>query len=309
MTIFVEIGKQFLWHELTSARADSLKADASYRNYALGLFNLQRDSELSNQKRACLDELRDAILTFSTEQDDKKALEEFKELLTVFRSKNDKLAEAKHSGEGITGQALLNAIALIQAIYDKLNDLKFLDIRKDKHPFSLFQYYAAYYFAKKISIKKKLNLLQNIAEQPKLSNLRLRAQEREKLIIESINECKIDLGRLDTKHSDYTKAIIRQVKAHIDRLNLNNEALCKKYGTLLNATTYVLSIANIAEQDDLLLSSLMNAALTDILGDSPTSEGKPSPEEEWELTQTSDADDNEKSEQADEPKSCATFQN
>lgn len=300
MTIFVEISKHFLWHELTAARTDSLNADASYYNYALGLFNLQRDPELSKQKRACLDELREALLKFNTEQDDKKTLEEFKELLTVFRSKNDKLAEAKQSGEGITGQALLNAIALIQAIYDKFNDLKFIDIKKDKHPFSLFQYYAAYYFAKKISNKQKLNPLQTVAEQPKLSNLRLRAQEREKLIIEAINECKIDLNGLDTKHPDYAKAIIRQVKAHIDRLNLNNETLCKKYGALLSATTYVLSIANIAEQDDLLLSSLMNAALTDILGDSPTSEAKQSPEEDWDLTQTSNADDNEGSEQADE---------
>ena len=264
MTIFVEIGKQFLRQELTNARNNSVKADSSVYNSALGLFGFQRDTELSAGKRDCLDNLRQALYDFNTDGSDQIALEQFKTLLTAHRTIIEKQAAAKHLGEGATGSALLNAIAFIQSIYDKFAELNFLNAPKSNHPFSIFLYYTAHYFATKLCYKQNLGLLQGAAEQPQISNFRARAQERERLISEAITSCKTDLEGLNKKHPDYSMAVTRQVNAHIARLKLADGELCKKYGLLLNTTTTLLHWVGVTERDDMLLSTFMDNALSNI---------------------------------------------
>jgi hypothetical protein len=264
MTIFVNIGKLFLARAIKEAIDHSANADSSNTNAVLTLFHCPRDLELGKAKRLQLSALITELNALPTRSNDEISLHQFQALLTQHKTRLAQLAQEKQLSEGETGKALLQALELIQSIYTQMQVLQLLNIPKINDALIFFQYYAAHYFAIKISTNQRLNIVQNITEQPYVSVSRERAQARAILITQALTQCMNDLDALDKKNPNHRAAVIRQVTLNIEALLRNERSLHDRYGAALDATISLFNLISVTQQDNDLLNQCMQEALKGI---------------------------------------------
>ncbi len=261
MTIFVKIGKLFLTRAIKEAIDHSAQADSSNFNTVLMFLHCPRDLELGRAKREQLSALMTELNKFQTRDNDEISLHQFQALLMSFKTRLANLTQAKQLSEGDTGKALLQALELIQSIYTQMQTLRLLNIPKNNDALVFFQYYAAQYFAIKICANQRLNLVQNMTEQPYFSIFRERAQAREILITQALTQCMSDLDALDKKNPTHRTAVVRQVTLNIEALLRNERTLHERYGTKIDATISLLNLISVTQQDNDWLNQCMEEAL------------------------------------------------
>lgn len=264
MSIFVEIGKQFLSKAINEAIHFSFDADSSIINAALRIMAWPRDEDLGRAKRVLLSELEHELKQFNPSGSDEYSLHEFHKLIRTYKTRLASLAQERQLDEGKTGMALSGASDLVQSIFNEIEKLQLLNLPRDKKLLSIFQYYICKYFATKLFNEQRLNLVQGLTEQPSISTFRKRAQERGELITQSLNQCMEDLDVLDKKDPKYNNAIKRMVTINIDALLRNEQTLHDKYKTVGDTLRLLLSTFGVVKDDSELLNELMQEALREI---------------------------------------------
>lgn len=263
MTVFVEIGKLFLRKAIQEAINNSLAADNSCTNAILGIVNCARDLNVAEAKRNELMKLQKAIEQFKSDQLDAIALVEFQILLNQYKSINAELARTHQLNEGSTGQALTQALELIQAIFHQLQRVDLLDIETVRHPLNIFQYFSAKYFAIKVFNDQRANPIQQATGKLSISIVRERANKRESLIHETLKQSKKHLAMIRDDLTDYSMIIINQIIEDINALLRQDKELCAA-NPLVNIATTLADTIRLSQQDDQLLPECMFEALTDI---------------------------------------------
>jgi hypothetical protein len=263
MTVFVEIGKLFLRKAIQEAINNSIAADNSCTNAILGLVNCARDLNVAEAKRNELMKLQKAIDQFKSDQPDAIALVEFQILLNQYKSKNAELARTHQLNEGATGQALTQALELIQSIFLQLQRIELLDIATDQNPLNIFQYFSAKYFAIKIFNDQRANTIQQATGKLSISIVRERANKRELLIHETLKQSIQHLAMIRKDLPNYSTVVIDRIIENINALLRQDKELCAE-SPLINIATTLADTIRLSQQDDQLLPDCMLEALTDI---------------------------------------------
>ncbi|KTD20886.1 coiled-coil protein [Legionella lansingensis] len=235
MTIFLDIVKPYLKEKIKRIRDHSVAADRCMTNTLLSWVSLGRDEELSKAKRDLADQLLVKLESAQDKESDEKTFEHLMELLNDCKGAAAKKSkEKKYNDEGHFGPAMGNVIQQLEKVYRKFNESNLLDFPNDDEPLNLFRYFAALYYAQKIDDGYKISGLGKIAQNPKLTSFSELSEQKEQLIMKTLEECERDLGTLDSQHEDYPTTKKSRVWDWLDKLERANKELCEKHGSTLS---------------------------------------------------------------------------
>lgn len=226
MSIFLEIAKRFISEELKKIQSESLAADESPVNTFLTFLSYGRDTQLSAEKRALIDELLPQIDGLEGNTDE-NTYTQMVQLIQGCRTKAAAISAEKQYDEGVFGQAMQNVVNLLQGIHDKIKKLELLNIPHNDDPLHVFFYFASVYCVNKVVKFHQRNLWERLIEHPKVTDTRKFSSKKEGLVCDALRSCKQEIEVLDRRHDLYQQSRKKRVLEGIQNLMLKNQALCQ----------------------------------------------------------------------------------
>lgn len=236
MTIFLELAKIFLNHEIEQYIAASHNADQSLTNRAVGFFTFGycgRDKTLSESKRDIAIDLKNKIEDFVGAANDNGNYNALCEIITAAKTEAASQSKAhRYHNEGTFGPAMQQAVELLTMIYNKVNELRLLNVDHIQYPdpYNIFCFHQAHYCIQRLADARKQNSFRDLINNPQISRLGELAQKKESLFLNEIQKCNHSLNVLARDHGDYMLARRNTVLTSIGALQRANEELCKEYG-------------------------------------------------------------------------------
>lgn len=229
MTIFLHIVKIFLKERIKKTRDHSVAADRTFQNITLGFIGLGRNPALAKSKRDLADELLVTLEGTQGRENDEENVKLLRILLTKCKDEAAEKSREKKYDEGSFGPAMDNILLFLEKIHSKFEKYNLLNIPHDEEPLNIFRYYAGMYYTKKIDDELNVSTIGSLARNPKLTCFFELTQEKENLILITLEACEKDLDTLDQKHEHYQLTKKARVCESLDRLERHNKELCKKY--------------------------------------------------------------------------------
>lgn len=241
MTIFLEIMKDLLIPRVKIVRDKSFKADESNFNTLLSWVGKGRNPELSQFKRNRADKLWVKLekLTdqrnLAQEIDDVKTHEKIRILLDKCKEKAAEESKRLHyPDEGKFGPRMQKLIDLTDALFKIFQKHNLLNVAHDDDPLNSLRFFIAFYIAQKEVDVRELGALGKLVQNPKITDIKKIAEEKEALALKILKECEEDLETLDKEHPSYSASRRKCVVNHINELMRQNKALCKQHGLKYN---------------------------------------------------------------------------
>lgn len=246
MTVYLSIVKELLIKNIKNWQTKSIAKDGSPFNAVGSFFLLGRDQELSQFKQQTASNLITNIQNIQTGSCDADSLKMIEQLLTNAKKEADTEARKKGYNQGTFSAMTAKTYEIAKDFFEKFNTFQLLDVRySPADPFDIYRFFLASYLAQKVYDTHHPGLVKYYTEHPRISNMALLTQDRERLVQAALTECIKKLDRLDKSNSDYLHARKDSVLESIQALKRENELLCKKYGIELAVPVFSVGIASL----------------------------------------------------------------
>jgi hypothetical protein len=268
MTIFVEVTRKYVIATLESIKTRISNDDNKY-------IGLLRNSELSHFKidlaNQCIDFMKE-IVPHQTDELSKNHIIE--KILSIKDMAYFKALGAGQS-EGKFGLEMMDIIALIKTIFQKMGKCTILDMKTGQDPFNQFCFYSGMYLGDKCHELFNLSFINRIAHHPRVSDLWKLPLQKEELLAEKITKCREALDALNAHHPKYKEHYQIRVLDFVDDVIRENIKTCEKHSTgfgfpLVNFSLFSVLTANsfVAPKHG-KLNEFMNLARSVINGEQP----------------------------------------
>jgi hypothetical protein len=266
MTIFVEVSRKYVIATLESIKTRITNDDSKYTG-------LLRNSELSHYKIELANQCIDFIKEFSPQQTDELSKNQLIEKILSFKDLAYFKALSSGQSEGKFGLEMMDIIALIKTIFQKMNKCTLLDMQTSQDPFHQFCFYAGMYLGDKCHGLFNLSFINRLAHHPRVSDLWKLPLQKEELLAEKINKCRDALDALNVAHPKFKEHYQIRVLDFVDDVIRENIKTCEKHSTgfglpLINFSLFsVLSANSFVSPKHGKLNEFMNLAKSAIHGE------------------------------------------
>jgi hypothetical protein len=268
MTIFVEVTRKYVIATLESIKTRISNDDHKY-------IGILRNSELSHYKielaNQCIDFMKELVPQATDELSEQHIIEK---ILSIKDLAYFKALSAGQS-EGKFGSEMMDIIALIKTIFQKMGKCTILDMRTEQEPFNQFCFFSGMYLGDKCHDLFNLSFLNRLAHHPRISDLWKLPLQKEALLAEKITKCREALDVLDARHPKFKEHYQIRVLDFIEDVIRENIKTCEKHSTgfglpLVNFSLFSILTANsFVTPKHGKLNEFMNLAKSIINGEQP----------------------------------------
>lgn len=250
MSIFVELAKHLLIPKLNQAVTDLKEAETGWVNWARKTAHVERNEQLSTDKKTILTNLIDQITNFSEDKSDLESHTKLETLLNTCRQALlNKSREHLIEGGGSTEPKLDALVGMMKDLSKMIHELGIADTPRDENPLNCFKYHVGLYFAEKINERVSANFFTNLTRHPRFTNAAMLSAATDRLLLgmkepetapskgmmepeitsSKIVQCDHSLKRINPKVSDYTLACRHDVLAFMRDLQQENIEVHKRF--------------------------------------------------------------------------------
>ena len=240
MTVFREVARKVINDIVHATSEASSLADTSTTTKFFNLVGLPRDLALSKIKRDLIVSLLPEVDTLVNEKgssNDSAMCARLQILITKCKTDAATAATVSRQNSGSTELALDSLIILLQSIFDKLAELKLLDIPHDDDSLNIWRYYVALYYAQKIAANRDPSLWGHIVAYPNLASKIELTEKQDALLIESFKTCTNDISIIDKfapkkddlDYAKYQEMRRSHVYLSVYKLQQENKEICDAY--------------------------------------------------------------------------------
>lgn len=264
MTVFLALAKRVITDKANAICRASSAADTSLASQAMRFIAPSaRNDELSARKRNLIITSLAQLDTIDEHQSDASSFVELIAMLKSWVRQEEAISTEFGYGRGETEAGLENLEALLQGIFDKLSEVRLIDISIGTDPLAIVRHSFAEYYIGTITLLRDPSYVVRATMNPSISSKIAFATAQQALVTEALQQCLRHMNLLDTAraHPYYltnTKEIILFI---LKSLREKNEAL-----RLSHSKGIIPGVAAIIQVDSGILDRCLQAAEAEILG-------------------------------------------